>query len=301
MDQYFYTRRTHRLLKTGYPIALITADLTDGSVVSLHSHEEVEFLYAIKGTAQIACGGDDLLVTGGDILFINQSVKHGITPVDREGGIFSSITIHPGFLFCPSQLEMENKYIFPVITNSALAYLYITSRDQDYARFLPLLKQMFRLNEQKDAGYELLSKSCALQMWKLVYDRIPAETDVPLSPEHMSGQDAQRVKQAMDFIHEHYGDTITLGDIAGEILVSKSECCRCFQRTLGLSPIEYLMKYRVSEAVQRMNRNTQESVSEIASRVGFNNASYFNKVFKKYMECTPTQYRKSLHKETPKL
>ena len=44
-------------------------------------------------------------------------------------------------------------------------------------------------------------------------------------------------------------------------------------------------------------RNNGESISEIAGAVGFNNTSYFNKVFKKMIGCTPTQYRQSLRKE----
>ncbi len=96
-------------------------------------------------------------------------------------------------------------------------------------------------------------------------------------------------------------EPITLNDIAEAILVSKSECCRCFKRATGLSPFEYLMKYRITESAKYMHRKSHESISEIAGAVGFNNTSYFNKVFKKFMGCTPTEYRQSLRRELPKL
>ena len=100
----------------------------------------------------------------------------------------------------------------------------------------------------------------------------------------------------MVYIQEHFMESVTLDDIAGSILVSKSECCRCFKRTTGLSPIEYLMRYRIMESAKHRHRQTHEYISEIAGAVGFNNTSYFNKIFKKYIGCTPTEYRQSLRK-----
>lgn len=95
-------------------------------------------------------------------------------------------------------------------------------------------------------------------------------------------------------------ETVTLEDIADSIMVSKSECCRCFKRTLGVTPFEYLMKYRIMESTKRMHRRPQESISEIAGSVGFNNTSYYNKIFKKFMDCTPTEFKKNIAKEFPK-
>ena len=142
-------------------------------------------------------------------------------------------------------------------------------------------------------------------MWKLLYDhldQLPGRTAAPYKiTARIANQDAHRVKQAMVYIQEHFMEPITLNDIAEAILVSKSECCRCFKRATGLSPFEYLMKYRITESAKYMHRKSHESISEIAGAVGFNNTSYFNKVFKKFMGCTPTEYRQSLRRELPKL
>jgi YesN/AraC family two-component response regulator len=55
------------------------------------------------------------------------------------------------------------------------------------------------------------------------------------------------------------------------------------------------MKYRIVQATKHMQQNTYDSISDIAGAVGFNNISYFNKVFKKVMNCTPSEYKKSLY------
>ena len=118
-------------------------------------------------------------------------------------------------------------------------------------------------------------------------------TAAPTPPAHVS-LDEQRVKQAMLFIRMHHAEPISLEEIAGSVHISKSECCRCFSRTLQMTPFEYLMKYRIFEATRKMAQSPQEppmSIADLAMSVGFNNTSYFNKLFKKYLGCTPTYYR----------
>ena len=86
-----------------------------------------------------------------------------------------------------------------------------------------------------------------------------------------------------------------LEDLSRSIHISKSECCRCFKRTLQVTPIEYLMKYRIFKAANMIQHDDplSHSISELAFAVGFNNASYFNKVFRQYLKCTPSEYKRS--------
>ena len=114
----------------------------------------------------------------------------------------------------------------------------------------------------------------------------------------LSVLDEDRVKQAILYIHANYAKPLTLDDIAESIHVSKSECCRCFKRSMRLTPFEYLMKHRIFESARKMQRNEQaaDSISSLASSVGFNNSSYYNKIFRKYLHCTPTEYREEIKK-----
>lgn len=303
MDPDFYTKRTQKLLRSGYPLELSTFDSTvpDAPIVHWHWHDEIEFQYVLKGHAYITCNENNLYVSEGDIIFVNQGVKHFITPSEDGGGIFCCTVIHPSFALGYGQLELESKYINPVISSQTFCYLHITKSNVLYQQFLFPLNQLITLNTEHPTGYELLSKSYVLQLWKLIYDQLPViASSITLSTTaRTANQDAYRVKQAILYIQEHFMDSITLTDISDAILVSKSECCRCFKRVTGLSPIEYLMRYRIMESAKYMYRKTHESISEIAGIVGFNNTSYFNKVFKKTMGCTPTEYRQSLREDQP--
>lgn len=297
----FYEKRTKKLLLSGYPVELTTIDCTtpDAPIIHWHWHEEVEFQYIQKGQAYITCDEDNITVSEGDIVFINQSVRHFITPADKDGVIYSSIVVNPSFILGLGQLELENKYISPITANRSFNCLHITVENGLYQQFMPPLKELIALNTDKPSGYELLSKANILQLWKLVHDQLPAgASDSSKRSARTANQDAQRAKQAMLYIQEHFMESVTLDDIADSIHVSRSECCRCFKRATGLSPVEYLMKYRIMESAKCMHRKTHESISEIAGAVGFNNTSYFNKIFKKFIGCTPTEYRQYLRKES---
>ena len=154
------------------------------------------------------------------------------------------------------------------------------------------MTEIFRLNELKPLCYEMLTKSAVLQLWSYIYKQFQPqlcdETAI-----NASTQDNHRIEQALLYIYEHYNEPVTLEDIAGSILVSKSECCRCFKRTLNVTPFEYLMKYRILESTKLMRQKPYESIAEIAGSVGFNNTSYYTKIFKKYMGYTPTEYKQT--------
>ncbi|MDE6910479.1 MAG: AraC family transcriptional regulator [Lachnospiraceae bacterium] len=292
----FYTKRTQRLLFSGYPLEVSKVECRPDDIQSVHRHDEIEFLYHIKGEACITCRQKKIPIREGDILFINQLAEHSIASVGSRTAESHSIRIHPTFILGYDQSDfLLNKYLTPVTSNSTFSCLHIPSSHHLYQPFSQLLKQLIQLNSGQSCGYELLSKACILQLWKLVYEQLPDSAAASARAAlHNTGQDAHRVKQAVLYIQEHFMEPLTLDKIADSILVSKSECCRCFKRAIGLTPIEYLMKYRIMESAVRMKQKESESISEIAGTVGFNNTSYYSKVFKKMMGCTPSEYRQSL-------
>lgn len=66
-------------------------------------------------------------------------------------------------------------------------------------------------------------------------------------------------------------------------------------KNIRITPIQYLLKYRISVAA-RLLENTDISITEICNRVGFDNPSYFSKIFKRFMRFTPSDYRKQQKK-----
>lgn len=83
---------------------------------------------------------------------------------------------------------------------------------------------------------------------------------------------------------------ISLDDVVRHVGMNKSAFCTFFKQTIGKTFITYLNEYRIELACQLLKQDNI-SISEICYHVGFTDIPYFNRVFKKYKGCSPSQYR----------
>lgn len=106
------------------------------------------------------------------------------------------------------------------------------------------------------------------------------------APEH------QFEKSVFEYITKHFAEPITSRTVAEELYLNNSYFCRLFKKYFGSCFAEYLMEYRIEKA-KFLLKNSNQSVSEIALKTGFNSFSYFGKVFKRIVGTTPSEYRKA--------
>ena len=102
----------------------------------------------------------------------------------------------------------------------------------------------------------------------------------------------EKLKTILKYVEEHYPEHISIDDMASLTYYSASHFMKFFKNYMGSSFIEYLNDYRLTMAEQ-MLRNTDDSVLEIAGKSGFDNLSYFNRIFKKKYGASPGKWRKA--------
>lgn len=95
-----------------------------------------------------------------------------------------------------------------------------------------------------------------------------------------------------DMFEHHYNESLSLADMENRYNISRYRLCREFTAAFGISPIQYLIQKRMSEA-KKMLRTTDWTVQEISSKVGYDNVNHFIHLFKKETGYTPNVYRKS--------
>jgi len=98
------------------------------------------------------------------------------------------------------------------------------------------------------------------------------------------------VKRAVAYLHQNYDRPISRREVAEAIGVSANYLSEVFRRELGLSPWEYLNRYRIRQAKELLRR-TDDTITAVALRVGFNDPSYFGRVFRKLTGLSPSAYR----------
>ncbi len=275
-----------------YPVNVFFLDLHKSYMnrIRWHWHEEMEVLIINDGLAEVSTDDASYTLRPGQGIVINQNVMHSIYSQNQENCTFYSFVFHPDFLFGHKNSYLQTQFLLPVQNFRLFKMLVLHENNEWHERMLDAVNDAIAVNMTKPFGYEVATKGHLCRFWSELIVKLPRLETAP--PSHVS-LDEQRVKEAMLYIRTHHAEQISLDDIADSVHISRSECCRCFARTLQMSPFEYLMKYRIFEATKIMlaHPDAPVSISELALSVGFNNASYFNKVFKKYLGCTPTYYR----------
>jgi YesN/AraC family two-component response regulator len=100
------------------------------------------------------------------------------------------------------------------------------------------------------------------------------------------------VKRAIAYFQRNYANPLTRDELATQLGVSKNYFSQIFRKELGISPWDYLTRYRIRQA-ERLLRSTTESITAIAQGVGFEDPSYFGRVFRRETGLSPTAYRAS--------
>ncbi len=97
----------------------------------------------------------------------------------------------------------------------------------------------------------------------------------------------------MDYIGNHYQESLTLEQLADQVHLCKSETCRMFRRYMKETIFDYLMKFRLERSLELL-KNEDLNISQIAEAVGFSTPAYFTKNFREQIGMTPLAYRKKL-------
>jgi len=272
-----------------FPLAIYTDkfNLFEDGYIRWHWHKELQFSYSLYDKVVVYVEDEKIILSPGEGVMTNSNVLHQIKPYSNSNCMMFSIDFNSTLIGGTEQSLIEKKYLTPIIENSNLKFISLTPDIPWQKNILTHLEKIFTLSHEKSYGYELEMRNYLSVVWLNLIKEMKEE--IKNSVLAVSNDD-ERVKLAMQYIQKYYTDNINLDNIAMAANISKSECCRSFKRILKVTPFEYLMEYRASKASELLLKS-KESISNIAFDVGFNGISYFGKVFKRYMNCSPSEYR----------
>lgn len=254
-------------------------------VIPWHWHEEIEIIYIENGQMKLKIPSNTFLLEKGDCIVINSNILHYAAAVAKcrlRSLVFSRalITGNEDFVFA-------RKYMQPLLPCNGFSHYLVKAGDNE--NVADWFQCAFKSLAQDCFGYEFTVRENLSRICLFLYGKFSPQTDaqnVPLNRDNL------RIRKMLAYIHKNFADDISLSEISGAADISERESLRCFKKTIQLSPIQYLLKYRIMQGAEMLLYNPQRSISEIALSCGFDSPSNFAQTFRRFYNCTPREYRK---------
>ena len=252
-----------------------------------HFHKDIELLSVHSSCMGYSVNGKNILLEKGDTIFVNSDQLHYSYAIPPREGRYIIAVLHPAIL-C-SNYAVEAKAVMPVISNKKLPYIHFRNGDRDAAHIQELMFQLHR----EGLGNEFLITKIFFEIWELIMMRA-CETD-KAGTDIQVNQDIHNdvLKSMMNYVDKNYMNNITLNDLAGAGGVSKSLCNTIFNKYTQMTPIEYIMHFRIRKVADLLQSGNL-SMSEIADMTGFSSASYMAETFKKFYRFSPREYKNNI-------
>ena len=151
-----------------------------------------------------------------------------------------------------------------------------------------LIENILYCYYEKDIAYELELKSFLFHFFALLYKNNLIEQQINKSLLTVNTMD--KIKSVLNYINEHYTEDISINTLANICDYSEYHFMRFFKKHIGLTCIQYINNYRLEKASILLT-TSNNAIMDISLEVGFDNLSYFNKLFKRKYNLTPKEFR----------
>lgn len=271
------------------PFTTYFVELTDStsSNVVTHWHEEIEILFIEKGSAEFKVDLDSHILKEGDILIINPYSLHSMHPINDIYCCWNVMLFNLGMLNSATIDGCLIKYFAPILNNEHQLPLIIDNSSNGYSEIAVCIKEIFKNFNSKNIAFELKLKSLLFCMFSLLYEN---NLVIKKKAALFSNKATEKIRIILNYIHLNYMNQLAISDIAHTCSLSEYYFMKFFKKNLGITCTEYINLYRLHIAAELLN-TTDKSITEISFETGFNNVSYFNKLFKEKFKVTPKAFR----------
>jgi YesN/AraC family two-component response regulator len=165
-------------------------------------------------------------------------------------------------------------------------------REKEVTRAIPVVVLTGQTLTEKDMARLNQGVATVLSKGMFNVEETLAHVEAALARKRkLSGKTQRLVRLAMAYLHEHYAEPLSRDDLARHVGFSDDYLTYCFRKELGMTPITYLNRYRISQA-KVLLKESDRSITEIALAVGFSDSGYFSRVFRREVDLTPEAYRR---------
>ena len=247
-----------------------------------HLHEQLEINLMISGEMNIAVEDRSYQLSPNDAVLCNPFAVHSgkwLSSSGEKSFIGFSIDLGKMLNFEQSPLAKSCKELFENKCQFDEFYPANTSR-------IPhLIQEILAVYLEKNSANECRVLSLTYELLEELFNK----HFHPTKDQSATYKNIDFLRKVATFINNNYTKDITTSAVAKAVFMETSQFCHTFKRNFGVCFSNHLCKFRCIRATE-LYRNSDKSISEIASAVGFSDYCYFSKTFKKHIGISPSKY-----------
>ena len=240
-----------------------------------HTHDEYsELLFITEGECSYTISGKEYTAQKGDFVVFNKNVPH----TERSN---PSMALH--FYFCGiANLSLAGACPGFILPPDIKPVVHAQKNTKKIVSYFNELMDEF---DNQYLGYDIICQNLAKSLVLLIH-RLIGEKEQEKHPVHNEPLSA-RVKE---YIDKNYSKNLSRATLADALYISPYYIAHLFKNDMGMSPINYIIQKRITEA-QTLLLHTDKPLGEVAAMVGYENPSYFAYLFKKTTGMSPSKFR----------
>ncbi len=262
----------------GSPRDFLIEQHTADTMTSAHWHDHIELNLLLEGSMTYLFNGKQEHVEAGRLVLFWAAIPHQTIFVTDESPLVCAYLPLADFLAMPIEAGARQ-----AILQGAFIHEPNPLGDASGTRWVD------EWNHGDQARRQLVTDEVALRVRRLILDHADVGFD-RREAAALSGTGIRYTQVLTELISRRYPEPLTLTSIAKLARVHPTTANRAFRHVLGISVMEYLTRFRLARAMQRL-AETDDAILEIAHDCGFGSAARFYDIFKKRTETTPRQFR----------
>lgn len=250
-----------------------------------HTHDYVEMVYMCRGSTRHIVNGESVLLECGELLLLNQSATHEVCCAGQDDIAVNFIIMPQFFTQTLSDIGEEEtplrRFLVDCLCdqNSAPGYLHFcVSKVKSVQNLIENL--LFTLLSENAANGRIGSMTMSLLFLQLM-----EHTDMLSVP----SQEQAVVLQVLSYAEANYVSG-SLSEIAGQMHYDIAWLSREIKKKTGRTYTRIVQEKRLAQAAFLL-KNTKRKVADISIAVGYENVSYFHRLFYHAYQCSPKSYR----------
>lgn len=246
-------------------------------VMPYHWHMDYELVRVSQGNLTLYVGNMRIDLAEGDCVMVPPGAIHGsLVPA----GIYECVVFDISKLFIEGSSNLKALRSFWDRRNECPV---VVRRGSAQSGNIDTFFEVMRNTEHSSERRLITATGTLLSVFGHFFD-----DGITIASTHK--EKTERIKKVIIYIRKNYDTNISLDDLASEVGLNREYLCREFKAATGLSPINFLIEYRVEQS-KKMLLSPRGSVTEAALSSGFSDISYYIKKFSSLNGCTPLQYR----------